>query len=114
MSKTATGNGRDLDLVRLGNAVREARKRAGLRQKDLAARIHRDGTWVSHVEHGRRRPSTEMLVCIADSLEALPEELLAAAGRIHPETQEALLALTPAQAVQLRRVLRERLKERTP
>jgi len=96
---------------RLGQALRAARQRAGWRQKDLGARLGRDSSWVSHVEHGRRAPSSAMLVRIAELLHALPEELLAAAGQIHPDTRTALLALPPGQAAQLRRRLQERLRE---
>lgn len=102
----------DAGRSHLGQALRAARQRAGWRQKDLGARLGRDSSWVSHVEHGRRTPTIDMLVRIAELLHALPEEFLTAAGQIHPETRTALLALTPAQAAQLRRVLQERLRDR--
>jgi transcriptional regulator with XRE-family HTH domain len=37
----------------VGAALRELRRRAGITQTELAARADTDGTYISHLEHGR-------------------------------------------------------------
>lgn len=49
----------------MGNKIREARKQAGMAQKDLAAAVHVETMTVSRWERGAHAPSLDMLETIA-------------------------------------------------
>lgn len=56
-----------------GKLLRDARKRSGLKQKELAARLYVDQSKVSRIERGERSPSVEFL---EEALAVLGEELV--------------------------------------
>lgn len=57
-----------LDLVRLGHAVREARRSAGLTQQDLADKLGISNVAVSQVENAKSAPALARVAEIADAL----------------------------------------------
>ena len=56
--------------------VRQARKRAGLSQADVATRCGFSDSYMSEIERGRTNPSTEVLERIAQTLGLRPYQLL--------------------------------------
>ncbi|NBB90049.1 MAG: helix-turn-helix domain-containing protein [Spirochaetes bacterium] len=56
--------------------VRQARKRAGLSQADVATRSGFSDSYLSEIERGRTNPSAEVLERIAQTLGLRPYQLL--------------------------------------
>jgi transcriptional regulator with XRE-family HTH domain len=73
-----------------GTLIRQLRRRSGLTQEALAARIGLDRTTVSLIESGRRRlPSGQATLRLADALGVSEVMLLRAAGSIRPDGSDA-------------------------
>ena len=64
----------------VGINLKAARKKAGLTQKDLAALAGLSQNYIAQIECGRRAPSLEVLVMLAESINVKPAELLSGAG----------------------------------
>jgi transcriptional regulator with XRE-family HTH domain len=64
------------DLLEYGTALEQLRGRRGLSREDLAGRSGVSYSYLSEVERGLKRPSTDVLVKIATALNMLPSELL--------------------------------------
>ena len=60
----------------IGKRVRNARKRAGLNQGELAARVKMARTSICNIEAGRQGLSCASLYALARSLEVQPRDLL--------------------------------------
>ena len=60
----------------VGVAIREFRQQAGLSQDGLADRMDVSTSYVSMLESGKRYPSIEMLIRIAQALEVRPGAML--------------------------------------
>jgi transcriptional regulator with XRE-family HTH domain len=52
----------------VGRTIREARRRAGLTQADLAERLHASPPCISSLEAGKTNPTVGQLWAIADAL----------------------------------------------
>jgi transcriptional regulator with XRE-family HTH domain len=72
----------DIDghLKQLGDAVRGARKAAGLSQEALADAAGIDRSHMGKLERGERNVTLLNIARVAAALDKLPSELLAAAG----------------------------------
>lgn len=74
-----------------GQAVKQLRMAKGMLQKDLAARVGMDVTYLSKIEAGwLRPPSEEKIRAIAEVLGADPDELLLLAQKIPGDIPEAI------------------------
>lgn len=73
----------DTFAASVGRAIRVARTERGWSGKDLARRAGISYSYVSHIEGGRKHPSSPVLVRIAEALGVPPSDLLlrAEAGR---------------------------------
>lgn len=60
----------------IGSKIRAARKRAGLKQKDLAKIIGVTESRISQYENGSQRPRVDTIQKIADGLKISPFDLL--------------------------------------
>lgn len=85
-----------------GRIVANARKAAGISQKDLAAKIRKeDGEAISpqylnDIEHGRRNPpSEEIIEQFAKLLKLSPDYLIAAAGLLPEDVRDGLRGKDP-------------------
>ncbi len=85
-----------------GKLIAEARKKAGLSQKDLASKIKKeDGNpisaqYLNDIEHDRRNPPSEVLNAqFAKELKLPTEYLVLAAGSLPRELQKTLSSLNP-------------------
>jgi transcriptional regulator with XRE-family HTH domain len=67
------------DLSALGEAVRAIRADKGISQAQLAEATGLQQTWISHVERGRRNPSWNNVVRLAEGLSVSVAELAARA-----------------------------------
>lgn len=77
----STGDGElDRQLVRFGENMREARKRAGLSQIDLSLRANLDRAAVSFLERAERAPDLSTLVRVAGAVGVKPAALLGGIG----------------------------------
>ncbi len=93
--------------MEFGQRLRDLRKQKNLSQRDLAARVGIDFTYLSKIEGGRSDPPSEVIIRrIAQVLEADEDELINFAGKV-PKDLKAVLEESP-QAVELLRVLSER------
>ena len=84
--------------MKLGAAIKDARKRAGLRQGDLAARTDLTQSYLSQIESGKKEPHLSKLRRIADVLEIPVQVLLFFSmepGDIKPEQREAYSRIYP-------------------
>jgi transcriptional regulator with XRE-family HTH domain len=63
----------------LGRAIRVLRAERGLERKELAARCGISYPYLSEIESGKKRPSSQALRAIAEALGVPPHELLATA-----------------------------------
>ncbi len=61
----------------LGLMIREARRRVGLTQEELAARIERTTETISNIERGRQLPALDTLADLAGVLGVSMTDLLA-------------------------------------
>ena len=66
----------DSDVHGLGKRLAECRKRKGLEQRVLAIMANVPAPSISHFERGRRKPSVENLVKLADALTVSVDYLL--------------------------------------
>jgi transcriptional regulator with XRE-family HTH domain len=66
----------------LGPALRQARRRAGISQGELARRTQLHRTYVGGVERGQRNPSWPNVVRLARGVALCPSELVRDAERL--------------------------------
>ncbi len=79
-STTASSRQQQRLYERFGNALREARKGAGLTQDALAQRLGLSRTSVTNIERGAQPVALHTLVEIARALGVKPEDLVPAVG----------------------------------
>ncbi len=93
--------------MEFGRRLRDLRKQKNISQRDLAAQVGIDFTYLSKIEGGRLAPPSEDVIRhIAQVLDADEDELINLAGKV-PKDLKAVLEASP-QAVELLRVLSER------
>ena len=66
----------DITLIRLGNIIKEKRKKTGLSQENFANKIGIDRTYYSAIENGKHNLSILQIKKIADGLNIKISELL--------------------------------------
>jgi len=93
--------------MEFGRRLRDLRKQKNVSQRDLAAQVGIDFTYLSKIEVGRSAPpSEEVIRHIAQVLDADEDELINLAGKV-PKDLRVVLEESP-QAGELLRVLSER------
>ncbi|MBQ8551910.1 MAG: helix-turn-helix transcriptional regulator [Clostridia bacterium] len=65
-----------IDYVSMGKRVRKFREAKGLTQSDLAYRIQKSNTTISHIEGGKAKPELNTVVDIANELGVTTDMLL--------------------------------------
>ncbi len=74
-----------------GQILREARRSAGVSQRDLAGTVGVDFSYISKVENGRLPPpAADTIVRICEALGLVPDRLLAATGKMPSEVGRML------------------------
>lgn len=95
----------------LGEYIRQARVRSGIRLRELAAKLSITPSYLSDIENDRRVPSQEVLEGIARQLGLDVNELMARAGRLDPEVRQYLMR-SPGAVRLFRRIARHDLDEK--
>lgn len=73
-----------------GHLIWEARRKKRLSQRDLAAKVGVDYTYLSKLENNHLEPSEKVIRSLAEHLDLNTEELIYLAGRITQHDTEAL------------------------
>lgn len=87
----------------LGAYIRQARVRRRVTLRRLAGQLGITPSYLSDIENDRRVPAQRVLEEISRLLELDPDELLARAGRMDPQTRE-YLRRSPAALRLLRKI----------
>jgi len=74
-------------LLWVGAVLREFRQQAGLSQDELADRMDVSTPYISMLESGKRYPSIEMLIRVANALEVQPGAILDRIAEQYPGNQ---------------------------
>ncbi len=83
------GDAREPDEISFGRRIRQLRRDKGLTQRQVAAELGIDFTYLSKLENNRGEPPGEETVRgLAELYGADPEELLALAGKIPAELRQ--------------------------
>ena len=94
-----------MTVASFGEHVRGLRKRAGLSQRELAARAGIDFTYLSKIENGRVDPPGEAtLRALAVALGAEVEDLFARARKMPRDLKQLVAQGSPEKALLLRRI----------
>jgi transcriptional regulator with XRE-family HTH domain len=81
-----------------GEALREARRAAGVSQRELAERVGLDFSYISKVENSRvSPPAADTVVAISRTLGISPEHLLALIGKLPTPVQQTVSSSVEAQ-----------------
>lgn len=74
-----------------GERIKELRKAKGFSQRELAGRISIDFSYLSKIENGRMEPpSEEVILRIAEELDANADELIILAGKFPSDLAQEL------------------------
>ena len=94
-----------MTVASFGEHLRGLRKRAGLSQRELAARAGIDFTYLSKIENGRVDPPGEAtLRALAVALGAETEDLFARARKMPRDLKQLVAQGSPEKALLLRRI----------
>jgi transcriptional regulator with XRE-family HTH domain len=86
-------------MASFGRLLRDKRRRAGVSQRDLAARAKLDFSYISKLENDRLAPpAADTIVAICQILEIDPKELLAASGKLPTDIQSTVASSAAAQS----------------
>lgn len=80
MARVSGKQDNDLDLIRLGTAIRARRKALALSQEALADCAEIDRSHMGKIERGERNVTFLNIVRIAQSIQCKPSDLLIDAG----------------------------------
>jgi transcriptional regulator with XRE-family HTH domain len=86
-------------MASFGELLRDKRRKAGISQRDLAARASLDFSYISKLENDRiPPPAADTIVVICRVLSVEPVELLAASGKFPAHVQSAVGSSAAAQS----------------
>lgn len=80
----------------IGQMVRDAREEQGITQAALAELVGRTHTMVSHIEAGRKEPSWETMIKLAEVLGLSLDDLVWKAGRLPGDVFQEMVSTKPA------------------
>ena len=82
-----------------GELLREKRREAGISQRDLAAQVNLDFSYISKLENDRiPPPAADTIISICRVLKIEPVELLAASGKLPAGIQSSVGSSAAAQS----------------
>ncbi len=70
-----------LDYIEIGRRIARRRKQLNLTQEFLAELVDVSPQYISHIEHARSIPSTEVIMRLAIALDTTPDEFLVGTAR---------------------------------
>ena len=65
-----------IDYSKIGARIKEYRNRKGLSQEALAVKVSVDYRHIASIENGRKYPSLELVILIANALEVSADDIL--------------------------------------
>ncbi len=78
-------------MASFGDLLREERRKAGITQRELAAKAGLDFSYISKLENGRiPPPAADTVIAICEILKIQAEKLLAASGKLPAGVQSGL------------------------
>ncbi len=81
-----------------GESLREARRAAGVSQRELAERLGLDFSYVSKIENGRvPPPAADTVLAMCQVIGIAPEGLLARIGKLPSQVQQTVSSSPEAQ-----------------
>jgi transcriptional regulator with XRE-family HTH domain len=100
-----------------GTIISEARRAAGLSQKELAAKVKKEdgqpisAQYLNDIEHDRRNPPSEFLIAQFATLLKLDKDVLILAAGMIPQDLQKLAASQPEKMGQAFKVFRKAIKK---
>src|SRR3972149_10451633 len=89
-----------MDKRELGTNLKKLREQAGLNQRELAERVGVDYSYLSKIENGvMSPPSQELIIKLAEVLQADKDELLTLAGKVPADIAQMLKNLEVIQSL---------------
>jgi HTH-type transcriptional regulator, competence development regulator len=84
-------------ITTFGEVLREARRTAGVSQRELAERVGLDFSYISKVENGRVPPPAADTVVMCRVIGVAPEGFLARIGKLPSQVQQTVSSSPEAQ-----------------
>ena len=100
-----------------GAIVSEARRAAGVSQKDLAAKVKKEdgqpisAQYLNDIEHDRRNPPSEFLIAQIANLLGLDKDVLCLAAGTIPQDLKRMAAAEPEKVEQAFKAFRKAVKK---
>jgi transcriptional regulator with XRE-family HTH domain len=100
-----------------GTIIAEARRTAGLNQKEVAAKIKKEdgqpisAQYLNDIEHDRRNPPSEFLIAQFAALLKLDKDVLILAAGMIPQDLQKLAATQPDKVEQAFKAFRKAIKK---
>ena len=83
-----------VDYSKIGNRIKEYRRKKGLTQEALANMVSVDYRHISSIENGRKYPSLELVILIANALGISTDDMLTDVLNVIPPKDELHTLLT--------------------
>lgn len=101
-----------IDYEKLGKRISSFRSQADISQDELSNKLHLSREYVSYIETGKRKPSLDSLVDIANTLhisidDLLVDSLLYSTSTANTDIHKLLLDCTETEAEILTRMVKE-------
>jgi transcriptional regulator with XRE-family HTH domain len=95
--------------MKFGEKLRELREKRDISLRELANKVSRSAAFLSDVELGRRMPSDEVIVKLAEVLGVPLEELQSLNTRAQVQELRSLMESNPAYNIALRKVMQKKI-----
>jgi transcriptional regulator with XRE-family HTH domain len=104
-------------MITFGTIISDARRAAGLRQKELAAKVKKEDSqpisaqYLNDIEHDRRNPPSEFLIAQFATLLKLDKDVLCLAAGTIPQDLQKMAATQPDKVEQAFKAFRKAVKK---
>ena len=104
-------------MITFGTIISDARRAAGLSQKELAARVKKEDSqpisaqYLNDIEHDRRNPPSEFLIAQFATMLKLDKDVLCLAAGTIPQDLQKMAAAPPDKVEQAFKAFRKAVKQ---
>lgn len=104
-------------MITFGTIISDARRAAGLSQKELAAKVKKEDSqpisaqYLNDIEHDRRNPPSEFLIAQFATLLKLDKDVLCLAAGTIPQDLQKMAANQPDKVEQAFKAFRKAVKK---